>query len=181
MAATARSISVDRIFLDLTNPRHKAYENEQEVIEYLCRHEQILPLARDMALIGLNPLEAFAVEPIGPKKTRKPTYVVAEGNRRLCAIKLLHDPDRAPTNVRKEFLKLAHGSTRSFARIPTVIFENKEERKLWLDRIHGGPQGGIGRKPWNSEQKTRHIGDRKNVTAQTILDYAEKREMLSQR
>src|SRR5262249_15543015 len=31
----------------------------------------------------------------------------------------------------------------------------------------------------NAEQKTRHIGDKKNVLAQTVLDYAEKRAFIS--
>lgn len=48
-------VEVDRIFLDQENPRHKPYDTQSEVIEYLCTHESILSLARDIAANGLNP------------------------------------------------------------------------------------------------------------------------------
>jgi len=53
------------------------------------------------------------------------------------------------------------------------LFNDGTEVDAWLERIHGGPQGGIGRKPWNAEQKTRHLGDKKNALAQAVLDYSE--------
>jgi len=59
------------------------------------------------------------------------------------------------------------------------VFDDKSLVDTWLDRIHGGVAGGIGRKPWNAEQKTRHSGDTKNLLAQTILDYAEKSLFIS--
>jgi hypothetical protein len=106
------------------------------------------------------------------------SFVVAEGNRRMCAIKLLNDPDLAPAKQRKDFEKLAETAPK-VSEVLAVVFDDKSQVDTWLDRIHGGVQGGIGRKPWNAEQKTRHIGDKKNVLAQVILDYAEKRSFIS--
>lgn len=176
MTSNAQSISVDRIFLDLENPRHKPYTSEAEVIEYLCRNESVYALAKDMSEIGLNPLELFALISLDTSKkkiTKATSFVVAEGNRRMCAIKLLNDPDLAPTKLRKDFSRLAELSTQSFSEVPAILFEDGTQVDAWLERIHGGPQGGIGRKPWNAEQKTRHLGDRKNALAQSILDYSE--------
>ena len=48
-------VEVDRIFLDQENPRHKPYQSQDEVIDYLCQHESILSLARDIAKNGLIP------------------------------------------------------------------------------------------------------------------------------
>jgi hypothetical protein len=45
-------VEVDRIFLDQENPRHKPYETQSEVIDYLCNHESILSLARDIVAYG---------------------------------------------------------------------------------------------------------------------------------
>jgi hypothetical protein len=182
MTATPQSISVDRIFLDLENPRHKPYTSEAEVIEYLCRNESVYALAKDMSEMGLNPLELFALISLDTNKkkiTKATSFVVAEGNRRMCAIKLLNDPDLAPTKLRKDFSKLAELSTQSFSEVPAILFEDGTQVDAWLERIHGGPQGGIGRKPWNAEQKTRHLGDRKNALAQSILDYSEQSGYIS--
>lgn len=181
MIANAQSISVDRIFLDLTNPRHKPYTSEAEVIDYLCQREFVYALAKDMAKVGLNPLELFALIPSekSTKVTKTSPFIVAEGNRRMCAIKLLNDPDLAPAKLRKDFKRLADSTSQSFTEVLAVIFKDASQVKDWLERIHGGPQGGIGRKQWNSEQKTRHLGDRKNVLAQGILDYAENRGYIS--
>ena len=56
---------------------------------------------------------------------------------------------------------------------------DRDDARLWLERLHAGVQGGIGRKPWNSEQKTRFSGDRKNKIAQSLLDYAEEKGFLN--
>lgn len=177
--AKAHPIPIDRIFLDLSNPRHEPYESEGEVIEYLCREEYIYELARDIVKVGLNPLELFAVVSLSkPAKNAPQTYVVAEGNRRLCALKLLHDPELAPANRRKDFVKLAEKAP-EFEEVLGVAFDSKEQVDIWLDRIHGGLQGGIGRKTWSAEQKTRHTGDKKNIIAQNLLDYAQERGFIS--
>jgi len=180
MTSRPQSISVDHIFLDLKNPRHEPYRSEEEVIDYLCRNEYVYALAKDMVEIGLNPLELFALIPLKEERKRGalPRYVVAEGNRRLCAIKLLRDPELAPADFRKDFRRLAESAQR-VSEVLAVIFDNEKQVSAWLERIHGGVQGGVGRKPWNPEQKTRHIGDRKNLLAQTVLDYAEKRGFIS--
>jgi hypothetical protein len=41
------------------------------------------------------------------KEEGEPTYVVWEGNRRICAIMLLNDPDLAPPKWRKRFQVLS--------------------------------------------------------------------------
>ena len=86
---TAQTIPVDRIFLDQRNLRHEPFEDQEAVIEYLCRGKQVLPLARDIAKNRLNPLELFALLPDGDN-----AYLAAEGNRRLCAA-LVHESELA--------------------------------------------------------------------------------------
>ena len=166
-------IEVDRVFLDLSNPRHVPFDAEEDVIEYLCRKEKVLSLAKDIVKHGLNPLEHFALIPDGDN-----TYFSAEGNRRLCALKLLNDPDLAPADQRSSFESASEGWS-PIKRLSAVVFKDREEVKLWLDRIHAGFAEGRGRRSWNSEQKTRNSGYTKNIVAQTILDYAEAREYIT--
>lgn len=173
------SVPVGRIFLRLDNPRHKPVETESMVIERLCEKELIYPLARDIARYGVNPLERFALVPVkGKTSGANASYISAEGNRRICALKLLNDPDLAPANLRKAFEKLAEDSVAP-ATVSAAVFEDFESFDMWLDRIHNGLQGGIGRKDWNSDQKQRFDGGNKNKAAQALLDYAEAQKMIS--
>lgn len=166
---------VERIFLDPENPRHNPCEHEPETIEALCRTENIYEMAKDIAELGeLNPLENFAVAPLkktNGKAATQLSYVVVEGNRRICALKLLHDPERAPADQRKAFAELSQRMQRKISKVPVKIFDDKM-KSTWLPRIHGGTQGGRGRKPWNAEQQTRYFGNR-NTLAQSVLDHAE--------
>lgn len=167
------TVEIGRIFLDLENPRHEPYETEAQVIDYLCRYENVLPLAKDIATHGLSPLELLAVIPDGiTARGEKQSYIVAEGNRRLCALKLLADPERAPATMRKTFEALGE----HWAAIDNLVcrvFPDRDAVRMWLSRIHEGEQGGIGRKKWNADQTARFSGDTKNKVALSILDYAE--------
>lgn len=168
-------VPISSIFLALDNPRHVELTTEDKVIEYLCDKEDVWALARDIAHHGLNPTERFALV---PEPRQAGVYRVAEGNRRLCALKLLSDPDRAPARLRKGFEGLA--KLRTIKTVPAAVFANDEEVRFWLARIHNGPQGGIGRKPWNSEQQQRFSGSNKNRVAQSFLDYAVAEGMLTE-
>ena len=175
MRILADAVPIGRIFLDLGNPRHEPFQTEDQVIEYLCDHEDVWPLARDIAHRGLNPLERVALIPI---KGRKDAYTMAEGNRRLCALKLLADPDRAPARLRKGFETLAaqRPPPKAFA---AVVFDDEEEVRPWLERMHNGAYDGRGRRSWNSEQSQRYSGSNKNKVAQAFLDYAQAEGLIS--
>ena len=62
--ATARhidSIEVDRIYLYEENPRHEPIETQEEIIEHLCKGEQVFNLARNISGAGTNPLELLGL------------------------------------------------------------------------------------------------------------------------
>jgi hypothetical protein len=171
------SILLSRIFLLHSNPRHEPFDSEAEAITYLCDKEDVYSLARDIAKLGTNPLELCGVIPADKKKTGG-TFFVAEGNRRICALKLLSDPELAPPKYRKQFAKLAEGWT-PVKNVTAVKFEDIEAIRIWMDRIHNGAQGGIGRRQWNAEQKARFDGGNKNKASQALLDYAEQEGMIT--
>ncbi len=170
---------VDHIFLSLINPRHSPLDTEAQAIDYLCRKESVYPLARDVAKHGLNPLERFALVPVpGRKNTSSPRYFVAEGNRRLCALKLLNDAELAPAGQRRAFQSIS-AEWQPIRSVSAVLFPDLLSVKLWLDRIHNGEQGGVGRRSWDAEQKARSDGGNKNKLAQALLDYAEGERMIT--
>ncbi|UYH50547.1 hypothetical protein N5W20_05315 [Candidatus Kirkpatrickella diaphorinae] len=173
-------INIEKIFLDLRNPRHEPLDTESAAIEYLCKNESVLPLAQDIVLNGLNQLEMMAVIPCEGSGTdaSSTSYWAAEGNRRLCALKLLADPERAPAKWRKRFERLGERWERIVS-LPCVIFPDRDSVAPWLARIHEGELDGKGRKKWNADQIARHSGENKNKIALFILDYAEREGLLS--
>lgn len=161
------------LLLNKENPRHDPKKNQEEIIEYLCADEQVENLARHISLHGPNPLEQVAVF------KSEGNLVVAEGNRRVCAMQLLNDPERAPASLRARFRKLSQNKLVP-AEIGILIFDEYAEAKPWLDIIHGGQQDGVGRRTWNAEQKTRSISrNSRDTLAQRILDYAEQIDALT--
>ena len=176
---TIRMIDISRVFLDQENPRHEPYQSQDEVIEYLCKEEKTLEIAKDIAKNGLNPLDLFALIPETiTAKAQNRTFIAAEGNRRICAVKLLHDPDLAPVDKRKSFENAAEGWT-PIHDISAIVFDDRDAVNLWLERTHSGLADGIGRKQWNAEQKARHTANVKNKLAMSILDYAQKRGLIT--
>ena len=167
------SVTLKQIYLDEENPRFEAVDTEDAAIEKLCSKEQILPLADDIVEHGLSPAEKLLLLPDDTKRSGKSkTYIVAEGNRRVCALKLLDDPARAPTDVRARFKALAK-QWDGVGKLDAVLFQDRDEVNLWLERIHGGAANGRGRRSWDPEQAARHTGKGKNQLALAVLDYAE--------
>lgn len=172
-------VAIGKVFLDLENPRFEVVGSQREAIEILCDEELVLPLAQDIAEIGLNPLERFALVPTkGSKKGPQRSYFMAEGNRRLCAIMLLNDPELAPAKYKARFMEAAANWT-AMSELSGVVFENKEAAKPWLQRIHQSGLEGKGRKSWNSEQQERFSGGGRNQLAQAFLDDAQERGLIS--
>ena len=171
--SSAAMIKAERVFLDLSNPRHTPFDDQDQAIAHLCREELVLELAHDIVEHGLNPLELFAL-----LKDGKNTYIVAEGNRRACALMLLADPELAPAKIRAKFKALSE-DWEPIKELFSVVFKTREEVTLWLDRIHAGFNEGKGRRQWNSEQKTRNSGYSKNTLAQTLLDLGEAKGLIS--
>ena len=176
MQILEKPVPIGRIFLDLNNPRHEPFSSEDQAIEYLCDKEDVWALARDIASIGMNPMERVALIPVTGQSN---SYTMAEGNRRLCALMLIADPDRAPAKLRKGFEELAKNS-KPIKELPAVVFKDDEEVRPWLERMHTSGQGGRGRKVWDSEQQQRYSGSSKNKLAQLFLDYAVQEGMLTE-
>lgn len=176
MRILEKPVPIGRIFLDLSNPRHEPLTTEDEAIQYLCDNEEVWALARDITDIGLSPLERVALIPI---KGQKNAYTMAEGNRRLCALKLLADPDRAPAKLRKGFAALA-ARRKPPTEFYAAEFDDGEEVRPWLERAHNGAYEGRGRRQWNAEQSQRYSGSNKNKVAQGFLDYAVSEGLISE-
>lgn len=164
-------LNVLDIYLDDENPRHKPITDQELIFEYLIKDEMVKPLAKDIAQEGLSPIDLPAV--IQDQDGR---YIALEGNRRLCATKLLLDPTKAPARSKAYFKKLASSAESIPNKVRCIVFDDREEADVWLDRRHNGLQGGLGIKDWDPEQKARRNQRNnkadQNTLAQALLDYA---------
>ncbi|MBY6135058.1 hypothetical protein KUV61_04410 [Nocardioides marinus] len=174
-----KKVYLNRLILHEDNPRFEGVLNEERAINALCSSEKILELAKDIAENGLSPLERFMVFQEDPEDPpEEANYVVAEGNRRLCALKLLKDPKRAPATMREAFQRASKGF-RAPRTISVVIEEDEGERRKWIERAHAGTMEGKGRKAWNTTQKTRFFQNPRNLRGQALMDYAVARGFIS--
>lgn len=142
-----------------------------------------MTLARHISNVGsTSPLERIAV--VKHQKV-KDAYVSVEGNRRLCALKLLADPDKADSESNKRFFRgLAERMKRRPKTVEAVIFSDRDIAGPWISLRHEGEQGGVGTKSWNSDQKARFhakSGKQKNPDIQSLLlkDYARDKGLLA--
>lgn len=162
-----KNISITSLCLDLQNPR-QATNTQEEAFEWLCENVKVDELAQDIVKNGLNPLEL-----IGVFKETNGLWCALEGNRRICALKLLNEPELAPTTkLKQKFKKMNAAWIDQITKIECVCFASRDEADIWLDRLHEGEQDGIGRKEWDAQQKARRTNRPENKRALMVLDYA---------
>lgn len=176
-------VLVSNLLLDNENPRHDPIDNEAEIIAQLVRTERVVPLARSIAKEkGTSPFENIGVL---PHPAVRGHFLVVEGNRRVCALKLLRDPAKAPTpTLRRTFADLKSQAGRLPDKVHVVKFKSAEEANLWIGIRHQGEQGGVGTRPWTPEGKARHAAKMggnggANHLAVALLDYASQSKLIT--
>jgi hypothetical protein len=184
-AVTLKDIQLTSLQLALDNPRHQDVGSQVEVLEWmLSEHrrigEKVLALAKDIVSYGLNPADHVMVM---EHKTDSGTYVVLEGNRRIAALRLLNNPDIAPTKRWKErFSKLSRQGYSPIRSVPCVVFHSRSEADHFVEIRHLGEAGGAGIVGWDALQKARHeerkIGRSRNTDALEILSFVIQRRDL---
>lgn len=161
---TVRAGELWRFRLDHENPRHEPQSQQQDIIDYLTANEDVIPLLEDIAAQkSLNPFDRFGA-------VRSGDFLVAiEGNRRLCSLILLSDPDLAPAKYRARVKDAAAGWQPELIDIDVAIFDTREEADPWIERRHQGALAGRGLRQWSPAAKDRHFGTSSNALALRLL------------
>lgn len=143
-----------QVLLDSQNPRLlEGTVSDRDAINRLLDegYEALLNLARDMVERGeSNPAEL----PIAIKEGAK--YLILEGNRRFCALKLLNDPNLAADPVRRAAFRVAAAKGRVPKSIMTAIDTGRAEADHWIVLRHTGANDGVGVRRWNAAQTAEH-------------------------
>ncbi|HHT7855874.1 ParB N-terminal domain-containing protein [Pasteurella multocida] len=165
-----KTISINRLYLDTKNPRHLPINEQKKIIESLIENEKIKDLAKDISEKGLtNPLDYVGITVEDGKR------IVLEGNRRVCALKLLLNPELAPKKHQKYFYKLKEKLNQPITKINVYQFNSREEASPWLATLHTASSKSA-RKSWSPEQQTRFEqsanGRPDHAAALTVLEFS---------
>jgi hypothetical protein len=179
-------VSFNTLHFDPVNPRGEPEPDEEKIRKIFGSQPETLKLATHLAENGQSPLDRLGII----KHPKLPGhFVTCEGNRRLCAMQLLRDPDRAPTEAsRKAFQKLSNTGKPIPDNVKAVLFHEKDKARIWMSVKHEGPQGGLGTLQWGSKEKTRFNREGEtgatrpknpNRQAEALLTYAVKEELIT--
>ena len=181
-----QKLPLAKLHLYLDNPRLSPCKDERETLYAIVADQKskLVRLAEDIAEYGLNTLEVIAVFPAPSLGSGH--YYVAEGNRRVTALKLLNKPSliqKKYPSIFKAFCNITINPDVDITHAFAQIFPSENDPYLIrsLELRHLGEQDGKGIVRWNSEQKARFDAKRNGLdpTLQ-LLDDLVARHILSQ-
>lgn len=148
--AEYRKIAVANLLLDPHNPRlpkSMGNKNEKEIINFLLSDASLIELMLAIGKNGFFEGEQLLVIAEGDK------YLVVEGNRRLSAVKLLHNPELGDVYKSKIAQVIAETDKENIPdEIPCLVFDNKDEILKYLGFRHI-----TGIKSWKLLEKARYL------------------------
>lgn len=144
-------IAIEDLLFDPSNPRiprSRSSEGENSVMEYMIEKENIFDLVASIGEQGFFPGEPLL---IAKSRTYTGKFEVVEGNRRLAALKLLNNPEDAPSK-RNSIATLVKEARYHPTEVPTLLFQSREEILDYLGYRHI-----TGIDQWDSLQKARFL------------------------
>ncbi|MCM1234023.1 MAG: hypothetical protein NC489_28295 [Ruminococcus flavefaciens] len=134
---TTKEIQLDELYLDEKNPRFIVPPNpsQQSIVDYLIENEEVERLANDIAKSGgLNAGERVIVTEENER------WIVLEGNRRICACKILMNPsllaNRRLASVDKISLLINDELKQSVSVVNADVMKNRLEAQSSLAAKH---------------------------------------------
>lgn len=144
-----KKLNINNILLDNKNPRLETiYKKQEEALKELINdsEEKIFQLILDIANNGLNPFENIGV------LKEKENFIVLEGNRRICALKILNNPEIIKKINSKLYAKVLKLKT-NISEIEVLIFNDRKSANEWIQLLHTGENFGKGRVSWKTHNK----------------------------
>ena len=150
-----KTVALVDLLLDRRNPRHAELANQREIMDLFVRamRTKMYKLADHLADHGMDPTDLPLVVPCTEEKG---AYTVIDGNRRVAALKLMATPTLASTPYgQRRFARAASELEAPITEIEVVIAPTREDCLASLKGKHYGENEGIGRVPWDAEERAR--------------------------
>jgi hypothetical protein len=148
-----KEIPIANLLLDTHNPRlpkSMGNKGEKEIINFLLSDASLIELMLAIGKNGFFKGEQLLVVRKGDK------FLVIEGNRRLAAVKLLHNPELGEV-YRSKISQVIAESEYKPTEIPCLIFDSKDEILKYLGYRHI-----TGIKSWKLLEKARYLAKLRN-------------------
>ncbi len=168
------AIALTNLLLDVTNPRFVTEQDDQRAaIRNMAaeQSEKLLNLADDIVKFGLDPSSSAIVIPDGENTGR---HIVVEGNRRIAALKLLHNPDLLQGIWQPQHERQLKKLGDTFREAPIndvqcVVLPDRDAANHWIQLRHRGEQQGRGTVAWDGLAAARYEQRRGGGRAQAAL------------
>ncbi len=143
-------IEIDKLMLDSQNPRlpkSKRNGSQTDIINFLLLESSTIELMEAIGQNGYFPGELLLVVP----KEGTNSYIVVEGNRRLCSVKLLNNPELAI--YKKESVRAIVANVENPpSKLPCLVFNDRSDITKYLGFVHV-----TGKLSWGLMQKAAYI------------------------
>lgn len=132
--------------------------------------QKLVNLALDLIDVGPSPGEPIWV--IADPKQRG-QFIVLEGNRRVCALKMLDNPAlAADTEVASDFARLAKDfAAKPIRTLEGQIFASREDARPFIERRHMSATSGVALQRWRSLRIARAAKGGRVRRSLIVLDY----------
>ena len=172
--STMPVIALTNLLLDVINPRFVTEQDNQRVAIRNMASEQgekLLNLADDIVNFGVDPSSLAIVIPHAQNAGR---HIVVEGNRRVAALKLLHNPELLQGAWEPQAEHQLRNLSDSFGKAPIndvqcVVLQDREAANHWILLRHRGEQQGRGIVAWDGTAAARYEERRGGGRAQAAL------------
>lgn len=147
---TRRSLA--SLHLDAKNPRlgrGASSLSPRGIVQYLFEHDKALEVARSIATRGYFPNEPLLAA------NEADQLVVIEGNRRLAALKALHEPSLLEGPMRGQVERLSHklSDPEDLVRVPVTVAPSRRATDQQIAARHVGTPV----LPWQAENRASFI------------------------
>ena len=164
-------IEVGNLRFDQCNPRLPMSldgATEAEILKWMCEDGGITDLMRSIGEQGY-----FNGEPLLVTSAENSIYIVVEGNRRLAALKLLHDPNLIEFR-QKTILRIADDANEPPLAVQCIIYHSRDDILEYLGYRHV-----TGIKSWNPLAKARYLQELSESARFSRVDEKRKYQQLA--
>lgn len=166
-----KELDIDKIKVDQKNPRFRVVSSQKEAINMMLENQgkNIIALADHISKHGLNPTMRVIVF------KENGDYVSGDGNRRVTVLKCMHNPGLVnDAQLKKSLAKFAKASFPN--KVACVVFENRDDARIWISLNHNGVGKGEGSIPWGSAERDR-FNQTESIGTQIMDKYVQNNDL----